>query len=278
VLLGGLVLFLSGPGQAGAPPDGTITTEELVARLGQVVVLDTRSRTAFERAHIPGSQSVRWEALDPTRRTPAELAGDLGALGLTESAEVVVVGGPLEDWGAEGRMVWLLDWLGQARVSLLDGGFLAWQREGRAVEHGPSSPRAPARYRVRLRPSRRVGAAEVLALRGQADVVLLDVRSAAEFTGRFAYDAPRKGRLPGARHLDWTAFLRPDGHLDRSPALRERLRALGITPGTRVIVYCHSGVRAGLAVVALGALGHRRVLHYDASFADWSQRGLPLER
>jgi thiosulfate/3-mercaptopyruvate sulfurtransferase len=256
-----------------------VSPAQLAGRLAQTTVVDVRPKAEFERGHIAGALRVDWEPLDPTRRTVAELAAMLGELGISDRTPVVVVGGGRSEHGIDGRVVWLLDWLGHDQVGWLDGGFARWQREGHAVATGPAAAPPPAVFTARPRPGRRATAAEVDRLRRQPGVLLLDVRTLPEFVGMTAFGAPRKGRIPGSHHLHWTDLLSRDDTVDTSDAARARLRKLGARTDRPVVVYCHSGVRAGAAAVALRVLGFREVLHYDASFEDWSRRAeLPVER
>jgi thiosulfate/3-mercaptopyruvate sulfurtransferase len=100
--------------------------------------------------------------------------------------------------------------------------------------------------------------------------VLLDVRSAREFTGELAAPCdPRSGRIPGARHFDLQELLAstPD-------QIRGRL---GPPEAVELVAYCHSGSRSDLAAQILRSLGYR-ASNYRGSWHEWSRdETLPAE-
>jgi len=100
--------------------------------------------------------------------------------------------------------------------------------------------------------------------------VLLDVRSAREYTGEVAAPCdPRAGRIPGARHFDLQELL-----AFTPEQVRERL---GPPEALELVAYCHSGSRSALAVQVLTSLGYRSS-NYRGSWHEWSRdESLPAE-
>jgi len=105
---------------------------------------------------------------------------------------------------------------------------------------------------------------------GEEGFVLLDVRSAREFTGEVAAPCdPRPGRIPGARHFDLQELL---GFTPEQ--IRERL---GPPEASDIVTYCHSGSRSELAAQILTSLGYRAA-NYRGSWHEWSRdESLPAE-
>ena len=100
--------------------------------------------------------------------------------------------------------------------------------------------------------------------------VVLDVRSAREFTGEVTAPCdPRPGRIPGARHFDLQELLAftPEQIRDR----------LGPPEALELVTYCHSGSRSELAAEILRSLGYR-ASNYRGSWHEWSRdESLPAE-
>jgi thiosulfate/3-mercaptopyruvate sulfurtransferase len=99
--------------------------------------------------------------------------------------------------------------------------------------------------------------------RRRDELLVLDVRTEAEFTGESGYPCdPRQGHIPGARHVELSDLL------VRAPAeLRE---LVGLPEGAEVVAYCHSGSRSAMAVQALRAAGYE-ARNYAGSWHEWSR-------
>ncbi len=112
---------------------------------------------------------------------------------------------------------------------------------------------------------------ELLGRLGEVELVVLDVRSEAEYTGASGYPCdPRQGHLPGARHVDVQQLLAAGDAED----IR---RLVGAATGTEVIAYCHSGSRSALAADLLRGAGYE-ARNYPGSWHEWSRDPLlPLE-
>jgi rhodanese-related sulfurtransferase len=110
------------------------TPEGLAGRpAGTVTILDARPAREYRRGHVPGAIRIDWKAFREGRGRTGKLPADLGrvatelaALGVDSNRAVVVYGDARQGWGEEGRIVWMLTYLGHPHVSLLDGGWAAW--------------------------------------------------------------------------------------------------------------------------------------------------------
>src|SRR5688572_30435858 len=127
------------------------TTDELSKHLGDPrwVVVDTRhdlmdpakGRKAYEAGHIPGAYylSVDDDLSGPKTgkngRHPlpdlAAFAARVNELGIGPGSQVVIYDDMSGNFAV--RLWWMLRWLGQEGVSLLDGGYPLWVKEGRPV-------------------------------------------------------------------------------------------------------------------------------------------------
>lgn len=230
-------------------------------------------REAYAQSHIPGAVFVDWtdDIVEPAAPIPMALAGParftalMERLGIGDGHWVVVY----DDTGAIApRLWWALNYYGHAQVSVLNGGWVKWQAEGRPVT--ADLPRhAPARFTPRVQPGWRVGPAEVKAAAGDSEAVLLDCRSRREFTGEIGRGT-RKGRIPGAVNVAASGLLDPEGKTWKDlPEIRKRFEAAGVTPGRRVITYCNAGVSAAAGLFALKLLGYPRAANFAGSWYEW---------
>lgn len=116
-------------------------------------------------------------------------------------------------------------------------------------------------------------------------IILLDNRDANEWLGHtsspYGFDfAPRRGRIPGARWIEWYSFM----NRAAIPAFRpvHEIRALcasqQIYPDSDIIIFCFKGSRAANTCVALKLAGFTRLRVYFASWNEWARdMSLPIE-
>ncbi len=181
---------------------------------GRPLVVDARPRAAYLEGHIPGARHMAWEewcAPGPTSNHPitgqpgywgrleddsaharTHYARQLEAHGVTHAQPVVVYADGAPSKGREGRIAWMLLYLGVRDVALLDGGWSAWRLAGGPVAPGaepaPSSACSfsgviQARRRALLPTLRQAYAAGRLPLP-------IDTRAAADFAGHVLPTCP----------------------------------------------------------------------------------------
>ncbi|MFJ1733607.1 sulfurtransferase [Streptomyces sp. NPDC088254] len=227
-------------------------------------------RAAYASGHVPGAVYVdldRELAGTPgTRgRHPLPDLAEFGAAvrraGVSAARPVVVYDGG-QGWAAA-RAWWLLRWTGHPDVRVLDGGLPSWQGELQTdvpvPGEGDFEP-APV-------------AAELLDADGAAALarsgVLLDARAGERYRGEVEPIDRVGGHIPGAISAPTTDNVGPDGRFLPAGDLRDRFKALGATEGTRVGVYCGSGVSGAHEVLALAVAGVPAAL-YVGSWSEWS--------
>jgi thiosulfate/3-mercaptopyruvate sulfurtransferase len=262
-----------------------IEPEGLRGRLGSedVLVIDARPPEAYAAGHLPGALSlpeVYDELVTDTR--PEGLArfhdflGDLFArAGITGEEQVIFYE---EATGMRcARGLWLLEYAGHPRVSVLHGGLRGWVEAGSALTRAPAV-RPRSAFSPRPRAELLATAEDLLAARGRPGVVLLDVRREEEYRGSFLQECcPRSGRVPGAVWLEWDRLR--EGPRFRTPnGMRAELAAVGVTPEKEIMPYCHRGARSAHTYLALKLLGYPHVRNAIGSWHEWSNRPeLPLE-
>ncbi len=244
-----------------------------------LVVGDVRGPNAHMRGHIPGSRplvlgSPPPGADDATLTALAqEIALRLRRHGITGRERLVLV----DRGDGIGAMpaLQMAELAGHPNVAVLLGGMAAWEgelEEG-AVELEPlRAVQADFQPNLAAMPTRQ----EIAGRLGDESLVLLDVRTPDEYTGRTGSPCdPRQGHIPGARLVELGELFDGPGQ----PASPERVRAVvGLPEGAELVAYCHSGSRSALAALALRASGYN-ARNYPGSWHEWSRHDeLPLER
>ncbi len=257
--------------------------EGLVNQQG-AAVLDARGSVAYVAGHIPGAAHAPWDAFT-SGMLSGLLSEDLNGLqqrlrqlGVHNDKPVVVYADWDQGWGEEGRIFWMLEYMGHEDVRILYGGMPRWRGGERATESFSADP-APGDFTIRLREDRRATADEVLAAAqaGQGNVVVIDTRREEEFEGATPYGSSRGGHIPTAEHFYWKSSFDADGNLKPAETLRAQLEALGANDDTIVIAYCTGGVRSGFVYLLMRWLDFDSPQNYDGSWWEWAGRDeLPI--
>jgi thiosulfate/3-mercaptopyruvate sulfurtransferase len=272
-----------------------ISPEQLLNLMAaeKVVVIDTRDADTYAAGHLPGAVNMREiftflatstaEGLTALKSTFAE---HFGAVGLSGDETAVFYEDALNSgYGQSCRGYYLLTWLGYPKIKVLNGGFSAWKAQGLGVSFDKPTPVA------KTFPTNLVGADVMLtkddvAAALNTDIKLLDVRDIDEWTGEssspYGKDfAPRKGRLPGAKWIEWYRFMKPSaqGPVFKSPLeVQAEAATAGIGKDDTVYLYCFKGARASNSFLALKQAGFTDVRMYFGSWNEWSRDdALPIE-
>ncbi len=262
-----------------------VEAEELDPQLGRdgLLVVDLSDDADHWAHHVAGAVHLDYarivHPLPPAMgmMPPDDELGEvLGSVGI--SPETHVVAYDATGSGRASRLVWTLDAIGHGRASLVNGGLQAWLAAGLPTEAGIGE-RHPVAYAVPGHTEAEADKAYIFAHLGDPDVVLLDVRSPAEFAGA-DLRAARGGHIPGAANLDWACTTDPGRELRFKPdaALRAMLEPLGVTPEKEIITYCQTHHRSAHTYTMLKALGYARIRGYAGSWSEWgNDPDVPIE-
>lgn len=257
-----------------------------------VVLIDTRDADTFAAGHIPGAVNLREVFTFLATSTPeglmelkATFADALGKAGLSGAETAVFYEDAMNSgYGQSCRGYYLLTWLGYPKIKVLNGGFSAWKASGLPVSTEAITP-VPATFPELSMSDVMLTQDDVKAALG-TDTVLLDVRDVDEWIGDssspYGKDfAPRKGRLPGARWVEWYRFMKPSpqGPVFKTPdEVRAECATAGIGTDDTIYLYCFKGARASNTFLALKQAGFSDVRMYFGSWNEWSRNeSLPIE-
>jgi thiosulfate/3-mercaptopyruvate sulfurtransferase len=264
-----------------------VSAEWLHARLGDPALrlVDVRwyltepdrGRVEYQQAHTPGAAFMDMETDLAAPRGQGPGRHPLPSAEVFKAAaeragigdETYVVAYDSSGGAAAARLWWLLRYFGHTHVSLLDGGWPAWQAAGYPADSGLPTISSGG-FTAVPHPDLVVDAETVDQLRRDPRVLLLDARATERFEGRVEPIDPQAGHIPGARSAPFAGNLRPDGTLKSPDELRDRYLALGADAAETIVCYCGSGVTAAHDILALHLAGRTDALLYEGSWSDWS--------
>jgi thiosulfate/3-mercaptopyruvate sulfurtransferase len=276
-------------------PEVLVSTNWVAAHLddpGVRIVESNEDPLLYAAGHLPGAVEVDWarDLNHPLRRDylePEAFSALLGRLGITPETTVVFYGDKHNWWAT--YAYWVFQLFGHRKARVMDGGRLAWEREGRPLTR--EVPTHPATtYPAVRRDDRQIRAFRDEVFRHvDRQGRLVDVRSPQEYSGERMHmpeypneGALRGGHIPGAVNVPWARAIDPERGTFRNA---EELLAIyrgeqGLDPEQETIVYCRIGERSSHTWFVLTyLLGFPNVRNYDGSWTEWGNLvGAPIEK
>lgn len=273
----------------------------LKANIGKpgVVILDIRPGHAYYLAgHIPGAVysdyvKDKWReknaaGIDGMLPPPERIGALIGRLGIDNDTHVVLVpeGRNAQDMGTATRIYWTFKVVGHDKVSILDGGFLAWIRDVdqskrpiNPLETANVLPK-PKAFTVNVRREMLIDKSDVQKAI-TAGHVLVDNRPQDFYLGLTQSPAAKgPGTIPGAQSIPESWLTANNGGTFRTKAqLAAIYKAANVPTSGDQITFCNTGHWASLGwFVSSEIIGNKSVRMYDGSMAEWtSDKSLPVE-
>lgn len=250
----------------------------------QTVIVDARSAFEYSTAHVPDSVNLEWRSFtNPERR--GELHGDhfalarrLSWMGIGPQTHVVVVGNGLSGNGEEGRVAWMLAYLGVSNVQFAQLDSLKFRLTNIVEDNRPKSvpmwkPQvveslAASREEVIFVVNNKAVHQPASFKMGSPPVLyrFVDVRSEDDYLGREGFGARQPVPNMDAINIPWREFFHPSMRVKSEMATK--LKEVGILPQHRVIVLSEDGVSSAAVTMALRALGFKNSANYAGGLAD----------
>lgn len=273
-----------------------ISAEELQNLLyrDNIVIIDTREPEDYLFNHIPGAINI-YEIFTylSTRENggyeamASLFAGLFGKAGIGGNEKVIIYEDAMDNgYGRSCRGWFILNYLGYKNAAVLHGGYQAWLQKEFPVTKDIPFP-APKTFPVNIDKSIIVDVNEMRFLITDKEHIILDVRDHAEWIGvsssPYGPDfAPRKGRLPGARWIEWYNMMKT---VDSIPwfkskdELIELFTNAGITKDDKVVIYCFKGARTSNVYICMQMAGIINVRCYFGAWNEWSRDfSLPIDK
>jgi len=253
---------------------------------GTALLVDVRDAEDFAQGHVPGAVNIPEmfttlsmttpEGLEELKNTFVPLFNNAG---IRKDQTVIVYEDSLSTrYGGSCRGYFQLSLLGHNDVGIIDGGFSQWKKDGLPVSTKVATTES-SDFEADLQLDMLATKGEVLSSLNNPRVKLLDNRDEDEWRGQssspYGIDfAPRKGRIPGARWVEWYQFMKPSDEIQhfKSPAeIRATCAQVGLYPEDDIIIYCFKGARAANTYIALKEAGFKHVRNYYGSWNEWSR-------
>ncbi len=254
----------------------------------EVFVLDIRNKIdkgsyeTFTQGHIPGS--IYSDYLQDGWRTKVDgIIGQLppikdleqliGSLGIGNKNHVIVVYGGVNssDFGSASRVYWTFKTLGHDEVSILNGGYKAWESAGYKIETGDHNPKF-VKFIANYTDKYYANADDVIKVIENNNIGLVDARPAAFFVGdKKKKQALRAGRIKNSINLEQQTLVNEDGTFKSVEEIKILISQVGLQGKDGYISYCNTGHWASIGWFALSEIANEpNVKNYDGSMVDWT--------
>lgn len=275
-----------------------------IALTEEVVVVDARSAFDYSMARIPRSVAINWpdysEAEPNKRGWPQKdlfaATRRLARLGIAPDSKVVVLGAGLDGQGEEGRVAWLLAYLGIDNVRFGRFGSVKTRLTTEALPESAKPLGSASRDELPTQPPEAVTVAKpiwkpqtvnslIVTTAEMKGVInnhatekpwnfaggknklyrIIDVRPEGEYLGKSSF---RSKSIPNlnAINVPWKEFF--DADFRPVPETIQKLAAIQVTPQHRIIVIDNDGVASAAVTMALRAFGYNDAGVYAGGYND----------
>ncbi len=245
-----------------------------------LLIIDTRANTDYQQGHIPGAINI---PADTTFASTGETfrVGGLQHIqqlfshnGVGQEDDIIVYDDGNHTDAA--RVFWVLEVYRHQHVRLLNGGMAVWHDNQFPVETTPNM-RASTTYIPSIDHHRITSRKAMQIALNNPGVSIIDSRTEKEYAG-IESRAERKGHIPGAISIPWTANMMEQHH-DLKVLLNDSdlARQYQAHKDKQVITYCNRGKQSALTYFVLRQIGFN-VSVYDGAWLEWgNDPSLPIE-
>lgn len=236
----------------------------------KTLLLDARNSFDFGLSHVENSRHIKWDGYSQSNskgllnKNLGKVSRRLALLGVTPDVPVVVLGNGQQGSGEEGRVAWMLMYLGikDVQTSSLDALKL---RRSKGEELNPENSK---QWAVKPNLHLLADAREVMGNAvGTKDIGIhiIDVRTPKEYFDRDKKTEIYKDPELRGMNIQWKEFFTKEGRPNTQ--IKKRLQAIGIQSKDRIVIISNEGLRSGAVTYALTMLGFQNVGNFAAGWS-----------
>ena len=276
--------------------DILVSTEWLVSNINNddIFVIEVNAKLSESNEHIPSA--LVWDLHQTFENSiTLDVINDIQFKNLMEKNGInndstIILYGDGDNRSAT-YAFWVFKYYRHNSVKILDGSIKKWKNDGNIIDFendisGRQKIQTKSNYEVK-NPDLTIRITKDQILKNIENFSIIDVRTFDEFLGKSdgistaieGDSIRRRGRIPGAKHLEWTQLLNDDGTFKSIDKISEIVRQKNIVDSEEIITYCRLGVRASYVWFALKyLLGFSEVKNYDGSWSEWGNSvGVPIQ-
>ena len=246
--------------------------------------MNRNPKEEYDKQHIPGARFFDIDEIcDPQSElphmvpSPEKFVSRIRAMGIGDKHKIIIYDGA--GLFSAARVWWLFKLMGKVEVSVLNGGFPKWLKDGYPSDNQQVVMRdqhmTAEFHEALVKNVTQVSAASKL---GNHEI--LDARGPGRFAGKDP--EPRKGlragRIPGSKNIHYKDLLNHNGTMKDKNSLFNIFKIAKVDFEKPIITTCGSGVTAAIISLALEIIGQKNHSLYDGSWTEWGQFDqLPIE-
>lgn len=235
-------------------------------------------RENYKTSHIPQALFFdTTECTQPSKMYPrpvpnAECFGKyVGSLGISNRHHLILYDRSPFGFFASSRMWWVFRYFGHENVSIIDGGFLKWQKQ-QGFELTKEEPKYQSE-KFEIKENKKL-------IRDFGSIVenlkskreqLVDVRDSEEFNK--VIDGGVKNHIPNSKNLPYNEFFdKQNACLKDLDQLRKLIKDKKIDLNQPNVSYCLTGMTSATFCYVAYLLGHSSLPLYAGAWSEFSQR------
>ena len=258
-----------------------VSTQWVADHMKSIKIIDV-SKKEYGEGHVPGAVQVKWgsEVFAPETDHMvlglAEIERVLSKMGVTPDDHVVLYDGfdkPHAHYVT--RVYWTLKYWNFPKVSIMNGGIIAWKKEGRPVTT-EATKIIRKDVEVKYPPNTKIRAMyspDIIHALATGKAVIVDSRHESFFNGeKYSLNKwVRSGHVTEAKNVFTLNSMNADNTFKSVAEIKPMFEKAGVTGDKNIITYCDTGVLATHGWFVMSELlGYKNVKVYDGSMREYA--------